>query len=53
MTAALPVLAEQSRQLATLDQLASIPEEDIWLAKQKSAQTRRDGLPKAAPSRQA
>jgi site-specific recombinase XerD len=29
------------RQLATLDQLAAIPEEEIWLAKQKSKQTRR------------
>jgi len=28
-------------QLAPLDQLASIPEEEIWLAKQKSKQTRR------------
>src|SRR5271165_6993748 len=40
MTAALPVPAD-NRQLATLDQLASIPEEEIWLAKQKSRQTRR------------
>jgi site-specific recombinase XerD len=37
---ALSVLAD-NRQLATLDQLASIPEEEIWLAKQKSKQTRR------------
>src|SRR5215469_3804531 len=29
------------RQVSTLDQLAAIPEEEIWLAKQKSAQTRR------------
>lgn len=29
------------RQLALLDQLAAIPEEEIWLAKQKSARTRR------------
>ena len=29
------------RQLAPLDQLAAIPEEEIWLAKQKSKQTRR------------
>src|ERR1700722_16885334 len=29
------------RQLTTLDQLAAIPEQEIWLAKQKSAQTRR------------
>jgi integrase/recombinase XerD len=37
---ALPVPADR-RQLATLDQLAPIPEEEIWLAKQKSRQTRR------------
>src|SRR4051794_13992024 len=37
---ALPVPVDQ-RQLATLDQLAAIPEEEIWLAKQKSRQTRR------------
>src|SRR5580692_3394049 len=37
---ALPVPADR-RQLATLDQLAAIPEEEIWLAKQKSRQTRR------------
>jgi hypothetical protein len=30
-----------NRQLATLDQLAASPEEEIWLAKQKSKQTRR------------
>jgi len=41
MTAALPVPAGRRRQLATLDQLAAIPEEEIWLAKQKSKQTRR------------
>jgi integrase/recombinase XerD len=40
MTAALPVPAAR-RQLAPLDQLAAIPEEEIWLAKQKSPQTRR------------
>ena len=28
-------------QLDTLDQLAAIPEEEIWLASQKSARTRR------------
>ena len=33
--------AEPSRQLAPLEALAAIPEEEIWLAKQKSAQTRR------------
>jgi integrase/recombinase XerD len=37
---ALPVPSSR-RQLAALDQLAAIPEEEIWLAKQKSAQTRR------------
>src|ERR1700760_4998148 len=37
---ALPVPANR-RQLATLDQLAAIPEEEIWLEKQKSKQTRR------------
>jgi integrase/recombinase XerD len=37
----LPVLI-RSRQVATLDQLAATPEEEIWLAKQKSAQTRRE-----------
>ena len=29
------------RRLSTVEQLADIPEEDIWLAKQKSARTRR------------
>src|SRR5215213_8980092 len=38
---ALPVPAARSGQLATLDQLAAIPEEEIWLAKQKSPRTRR------------
>lgn len=37
---ALPVPADR-HQLAPLDQLAAIPEEEIWLAKQKSARTRR------------
>src|ERR1700722_7738735 len=41
MTAALPVPADQPGQLSRLDQLAIIPEEEIWLAKQKSRQTRR------------
>src|ERR1700733_11539420 len=41
MTAALPVPAARSGQLSRLDQLAAIPEEEIWLAKQKSKQTRR------------
>ena len=40
MTAALSVPAAR-RQLATLDALAAIPEEEIWLSKQKSRQTRR------------
>jgi integrase/recombinase XerD len=35
------VPATRPHQLATLDQLAAIPEEEIWLAKQKSGQTRR------------
>src|SRR3954447_8483379 len=39
-TPALPVPADR-RQLPTLDQLAAIPEEEIWLAKQKSPHTRR------------
>ena len=29
------------RRVSTLDQLAAIPEEEIWLQKQKSARTRR------------
>src|SRR4051794_32491673 len=41
LTAALPVPAARSGQIAPLDQLAAIPEEEIWLAKQKSPQTRR------------
>jgi integrase/recombinase XerD len=40
MTAVLPVPAD-NRQLATLDHMASIPDKEIWLAKQKSRQTRR------------
>lgn len=36
-----PVAASPPVFLAPLDQLAAIPEEEIWLAKQKSAQTRR------------
>ncbi|MBV9377075.1 MAG: hypothetical protein JO320_18825 [Alphaproteobacteria bacterium] len=31
----------RSRPIAMLDQLAAIPEEEVWLAKQKSARTRR------------
>src|ERR1700690_4131670 len=38
---ALPVPADRPGQLTRLDQLAAIPEEEIWLAKQKSPQTRR------------
>ncbi len=30
----------RSRRLPTLDQLAAIPEEEVWLAKQRSRQTR-------------
>lgn len=41
MTAALRVPAARSGQLTQLDQLAAIPEEEIWLASQKSARTRR------------
>jgi integrase/recombinase XerD len=42
MTAALALpVPTARRQLATLDHLAAIPEEEIWLAKQKSKQTRR------------
>jgi integrase/recombinase XerD len=35
------IVPADRRQLAPLDQLAAIPEEEIWLAKQKSARTRR------------
>src|ERR1700693_4829055 len=38
---ALPPSAIHPGQLTRLDQLAAIPEEEIWLAKQKSARTRR------------
>jgi site-specific recombinase XerD len=41
MTAALILPADRRRQLASLDQLAVLPEEEIWLASQKSARTRR------------
>jgi integrase len=44
MTAALPIPtipAAAPVLLTRLDQLAAIPEEEIWLAKQKSARTRR------------
>jgi hypothetical protein len=40
--ATLPVpLDQKSGWVSTLDQLAAIPEEEIWLQKQKSARTRR------------
>jgi len=41
MTAAIPVPAARSGPLATLDQLAAISEEEVWLASQKSPRTRR------------
>jgi site-specific recombinase XerD len=42
MIITLPTLPNRSGQLTRLDQLAAIPEEEIWLAKkQKSKQTRR------------
>jgi integrase/recombinase XerD len=37
---ALPIPTNR-HQLATLDQLAAITAEEVWLAKQKSPQTRR------------
>lgn len=37
----LPVLSHHHAGVARLDQLAAIPEEEIWLAAQKSARTRR------------
>ena len=40
-TPALPVLLPRSGQLASLEALAAIPEEEVWLASQKSARTRR------------
>jgi site-specific recombinase XerD len=40
-TLPVPIGAEGNRVLSTLDQLAAIPEEEIWLQKQKSARTRR------------
>lgn len=41
MTAVFPVPPAQSGPIATLNQLAAIPEEEVWLASQKSARTRR------------
>ncbi len=38
---ALPSPAARPGQLASLAELAAIPEEDVWLASQKSARTRR------------
>jgi site-specific recombinase XerD len=40
-TPALPALLPRPGQLASLDALAAIPEEEVWLASQKSARTRR------------
>ncbi len=37
----LPILARPARLPSRLEQLADIPEEEIWLQKQKSARTRR------------
>jgi hypothetical protein len=39
-TLPVPIVAGGNR-VSTVAQLALIPEEDIWLAKQKSARTRR------------
>jgi len=41
MTVALPITADHHGPPTVLTRLADIPEEDIWLAKQKSARTRR------------
>lgn len=41
MTDTIPALADWGGSLTQLDALAAIPEEEIWLAKQKSARTRR------------
>ena len=35
------IAAARPGQLVSLDQLAAIPEEEVWLASQKSARTRR------------
>ncbi len=40
-TPPLPALTKLPGQLATLIELAAIPEEEVWLASQKSARTRR------------
>ena len=41
MTSTLPLPADRPGQLASLADLAAIPEEEVWLASQKSARTRR------------
>ena len=41
MTSPLPLPADRPGQLASLADLAAIPEEEVWLASQKSARTRR------------
>jgi hypothetical protein len=38
---ALPIVTEGARLPSPLERLAQIPEEEIWLQKQKSARTRR------------
>ena len=40
-TPSLPILPARPGQLASLADLAAIPEEEVWLASQKSARTRR------------
>lgn len=40
-TLALPAYPARSGQLASLDALTAIPEEEVWLASQKSARIRR------------
>jgi site-specific recombinase XerD len=37
----LPVATDAPRRVSTVAALAAIPEEEIWLSKQKSARTRR------------
>jgi hypothetical protein len=37
----LPTVTDAGRRLSTVARLAEIPEEEIWLSKQKSARTRR------------
>src|SRR3954468_6518922 len=37
----LPILTRPARLPSPIEQLAQIPEEEIWLAKQKTARTRR------------